>query len=145
MLKYTCAIVALIFTVYGQADSSGDHPRNGAGMTPPKVIRKIDPTYSPEARSAGVQGSVLFELFVDENGLPAEIRLLSPLGYGLDERAQEAIQKWRFKPGLRNGKPVKTLANIEVNFRLIGSYYDAEGEQWRTQFNRALSLVNGDP
>jgi TonB family protein len=108
------------------------------------VIRRQEPTYSPEARSAGIQGSVLFELVVDEQGLPTEIHVVSPLGYGLDERAQEAIAKWRFKPGLKNGSPVKILANIEVNFRFQGAYFDAEAEKRRTEYNHSLSLIKGD-
>jgi TPR repeat protein len=62
----------------------------------------------------------------------------------LDERAQEAITKWRFQPGLKNGIPVKISANIEVKFRLIGANFDAELEKRRTQFNHALNLAKGD-
>jgi TonB family protein len=144
MLRRIFVISTLVSAVYGQLNSSGDPIRIGPGVTPPKPIHRPEPTYSPEARSAGVQGTVLFELVVDERGLPTDIRLLSPLGYGLDERAQETIAKWRFQPGLKNGNPVKILANIEVNFRLVGVNFDAEIEKRRTQYNRALGLVKGD-
>ena len=39
--------------------------------------------------------------------------------FGLDEKAMEAVRKWRFKPGYKDGKPVSVLANVEVNFRLL--------------------------
>jgi outer membrane biosynthesis protein TonB len=38
---------------------------------------------------------------------------------GLDEKAIEAVQQWRFKPGYKDGRPVPVMANVEVNFRLL--------------------------
>ncbi len=143
MLRYIFAISAVISVVYGQADSSGGPIRIGPGVTAPKVIRKPEPTYSPEARSAGVQGSVLLRLVVDEQGIPTQISIIRPIGYGLDERAVEAIRQWRFEPGLKNGSPVKISANIEVNFRLRGRDIDA-AEERKTEYNHALVLLKGD-
>ena len=48
-----------------------------------------------------------------------DIKVVRPLGLGLDEKAIEAIKKWRFRPGVKNGKPVAVLVTIEVNFRLL--------------------------
>jgi len=62
---------------------------------------------------------VLLELVVDANGVPQDIKIVRSLGLGLDQKAIEAVQKWRFKPGLKDGKPVPVSANIEVNFRLL--------------------------
>jgi TonB family protein len=45
--------------------------------------------------------------------------VIRSLGLGLDQKAIEAVQKWRFKPGQKDGKPVPVSANIEVNFRLL--------------------------
>jgi outer membrane biosynthesis protein TonB len=48
-----------------------------------------------------------------------QIKVIRPIGLGLDEKAIDAVHKWRFKPGLKDGKPVAVAATIEVNFRLL--------------------------
>ena len=117
--------------------------RVGPGVTPPKVKYRIEPEYSREALNAGVQGTVVFEVVVGVTGRLASISEISPLGFGLDERAQEAIEKWAFEPGRKDGKPVNILATIEVNFRLLGRYYDNKAEDSRVRFNVALAGVRG--
>ena len=91
----------------------------GGGVTSPQVIYKVEPEYSEEARKAKFQGTVLLQIVVDLDGRTTQVRVLRPLGMGLDEKAIEAVQKWRFKPGLKDGKPVPVIANVEVNFRLL--------------------------
>jgi TonB family protein len=59
------------------------------------------------------------QLVVDENGHARDLKVIQSLGFGLDERAVEAVQKWRFQPGEQNGKPVAVATTIEVNFRLL--------------------------
>jgi len=93
--------------------------RIGGGVSAPVPIFRPEPEYSEEARKAKWQGAVLLQLVVDENGVPQEIKVVRSLGLGLDQKAIEAVQKWRFKPGLKDGKPVPVSANIEVNFRLL--------------------------
>jgi TonB family protein len=55
---------------------------------------------------------------VDIDGNAKNIRVVRPLGMGLDEKAVEAVAKWRFKPGMKDGLPVAVKANVEVNFRM---------------------------
>lgn len=54
--------------------------RMGPGITPPRVLYKVDPTYSPDARADHVQGTVVFEIVVNEQGRATNIRVMSPLG-----------------------------------------------------------------
>jgi TonB family protein len=84
----------------------------------PVVISRTEPEYSDQARNAKWQGAVLLRVMVDETGVPQDIQVVRALGLGLDQKAIEAVQKWRFKPGMKDGKPVAVSANIEVNFRL---------------------------
>jgi len=93
--------------------------RIGGGVSAPALIFKVEPEYSEEARKAKFQGTVVLFVIVDEKGQPRELKVVRPLGLGLDEKAIEAVQKWRFKPGVKDGKPVPVQATVEVNFRLL--------------------------
>ena len=91
----------------------------GNGTTPPTVLTKVDPEYSEEARKAKYSGSVMLSIVVNTDGKAEDIKVVKSLGMGLDEKAIEAVQKWRFTPGKNKGIPVKVRAQIEVNFRLL--------------------------
>jgi len=93
--------------------------RIGGGVSAPSVLTKVEPEYSEEARKAKWQGTVLLSLVVDENGRAQNIKVVRSLGLGLDQKAIEAVEKWRFKPGMKDGKAVPVQASIEVNFRLL--------------------------
>jgi len=62
---------------------------------------------------------VLVAVEVGADGVPNNVRVLRSLGLGLDEKAVEAVKQWRFKPGMKDGKPVPVAATIEVSFRLL--------------------------
>lgn len=93
--------------------------RIGGGVSAPQLVFKVEPEYSEEARKAKYQGTVVLYVVVDEKGNPRDLRVVRTLGLGLDQKAIEAVQKWRFKPGMKDGKPVPVAAQIEVNFRLL--------------------------
>lgn len=96
------------------ADQNAD-----AGITPPRLMRKVEPEYSEEARKAKWQGSVLLGIEVDAAGQVSDTRVMRGLGMGLDQKAVEAVRQWRFKPGMKNGAPVNVNVQVEVNFRLL--------------------------
>ncbi len=93
--------------------------RVGGGVSAPVVLYKVDPEYSEEARKAKYSGTVVLQLVVDSSGRARDIRVVRSLGLGLDEKAIEAVNKWKFRPGVKNGQPVAVQATIEVNFRLL--------------------------
>src|SRR6266581_1342026 len=92
--------------------------RVGGGVSKPKAIYAPDPEYSEEARKAKYQGTCVVQLVVGPDGIPHDMRVVRTLGLGLDEKAIEAVQKWRFEPGKKDGVPVATLVNVEVQFHL---------------------------
>jgi TonB family protein len=90
----------------------------GKGVTAPRAIYEPDPEYSEEARKVKHQGTVILTIVVDSAGHPRDVRIARSLGMGLDEKAIEAVQRWKFAPGVKDGVPVAVRVNIEVNFRL---------------------------
>jgi TonB family protein len=93
--------------------------RVGGGVSAPVAIHRVEPEYSEEARKAKFQGTVVLSIVIDEQGVPRNFRVVRPLGLGLDEKAIEAVQKWRFRPGQKEGRAVAVIATVEVNFRLL--------------------------
>lgn len=98
---------------------AGGVHRIGGNISPPQLSSKIEPAYSDEARAARFQGTVVVYAEISPDGTPHRLRVIRRLGFGLDERALDAIAQWRFKPGTKDGQPVNVAATIEVNFRLL--------------------------
>ncbi len=96
-----------------------DKPRNvGGSVMPPVVIHAVNPKFTDEARKTRTSGNILIGLWVGTDGLPNHITVLKPLGSGLDQKAVEAVGKYRFKPATQNGVPVSVRLNIEINFQI---------------------------
>jgi TonB family protein len=92
--------------------------RKSHGVSAPRVIYSPDPEYSEKARKVGYQGTCVLWLVVDAKGVPQDIRVARTVGMGLDEKAVEAVRKWRFTPAMKDGAPVRTQINVEVSFHL---------------------------
>jgi periplasmic protein TonB len=90
----------------------------GGGVSAPVPIFTPEAEFSDEARRAKYQGVCLISLIVDAQGNPQNPRVVRPLGMGLDEKALEAVRKYKFKPAMKGNTPVPVMMSIEVNFRL---------------------------
>jgi periplasmic protein TonB len=105
---------------YGYGDGNhGAGVFSGKGVVPPVPIRKPEPEYSDSARRARINGSVLVYAVIGADGVPRQLRVVRAIGFGLDEKALEAVSRWFFKPGTKDGRAVPVAATIEVNFRLL--------------------------
>jgi len=105
----------------GFGGNGGSIPAGGPhhAVTGPQLLYKVEPEFSEEARKAKFEGVVVLAIEVDAHGEPHVQRIVQALGLGLDEKAMEAVRKWRFRPGYQDGKPVATGAIVEVRFRLL--------------------------
>ena len=93
-----------------------EHVENG--VSAPRLLNKVEPNYSEEARKAKVQGTAVLEIEVWPDGKAHNIRVVRGLGRGLDEEAVKALEQWEFEPGVKDGEPVRIAATVEMNFRL---------------------------
>jgi protein TonB len=101
-------------------NTGGGVYRVGGDISIPKAFYAPDPEFSDEARRAKYQGEVTIQLIVDAQGNPQNPRVVQALGMGLDEKAIEAVMRYKFKPALKGGKtPVPVIMNIVVNFRMF--------------------------
>jgi len=57
-------------------------------------------------------------VIIDAHGVPRDPHVVQPIGMGLDEKALEAVMRYRFKPAEKRGRPVAARIAVVVNFRL---------------------------
>jgi len=104
----------------GPGGNSGYSPLKAGfgGVSVPRVIFDPEPEYTEEARKVKQQGNVLLSCVVGTDGLVHNAHVQRPLGLGLDQKAIEAVRRWKFEPSKLNGKPVAVQILVEVNFHL---------------------------
>ena len=103
----------------GQTIYTPGTPGTPAGLAGPTQTHKADAGYSEPATHDRVQGTLTLRMIVDTNGSPRRVTVVQPLGYGLDARAAEAAEKFRFAPGMLNGIPVDESIVINQQFELV--------------------------
>ena len=87
-------------------------------VTPPHTTYTPEPEYSDKARKKRIQGVVVLSVTVGADGLPHDIKVDKGIGYGLDEKAIEAVSRWKFDPARKDGQPIDKEIKVEVQFRL---------------------------
>jgi TonB family protein len=120
----------------------------GGDVTQPKVLYKVDPSYTEEARAASISGTVAIRIEVRPDGIAYNIKVTRGLESGLDQNAIDAIRQWRFQPGTKNGEPVTVEANVELTFRLLSSMPESNGNLDRIRVGQTkveVSSIMGRP
>ena len=95
------------------------------GVKAPKATYQPEAEFSDKARKAikkqhikFFNGVSILSIVVGVDGVPRDICVKQPAGYGLDEQAAKAASRYRFEPAIKDGSPVPARIAIEVNFRL---------------------------
>jgi len=84
----------------------------------PEAVSQVAPAYPAELRKAKIDGSVTLAFVLSEEGRVEEPRVENASRPEFEKPALEAIRKWRFKPGLKDGQPVRTYIRIPIRFRI---------------------------
>jgi protein TonB len=84
----------------------------------PEAVSQIPPAYPPELRKAKIEGLVTLVFVLNEEGRVEEPRVESASRPEFEKPALEAIRKWRFRPGMKDGQAVRTYIRIPMRFRI---------------------------
>ena len=104
----------------GPGNGNAEASYKALGITRrPELLHSEEPEYSEEGRKARAQGAVILAIDVDANGKVGNVRVVQSLGLGLDEKAKEAVLKWRFRPAMAGGHPVTAPAQVTMTFHLL--------------------------
>ena len=87
-------------------------------LTAPVATIKVDPAYPPDVLRDHVEGTVTLYAIIRADGTVDDIRVLDSLDSRLDENAKQALSRWRFRPGIKNGEPVAVEAVVQIPFRM---------------------------
>ncbi len=93
--------------------------KSGPGISVPVILYAPDPEYTDKARRKKLTGSVMVSAIVGADGHTHDVHAVTHLGMGLDENAIKAVQQFRFRPAIYNGKPVAYRVNIKEDFRIF--------------------------
>ena len=103
----------------GSGGGMGGGPyRPGSGIMPPRLLREVKAGYTEEARLRNLEGEVVLEIVVRRDGSVSDVKLVSGLPSGLNDRAIAAVRQWRFAPATRLGQPVDVIVEVAVEFKL---------------------------
>ena len=91
--------------------------RIGGAMKAPTLLHRVEPTYPPMALAANLEGMVILEAIVDEEGAVQEVKVLRSQGV-FDRPAVAAVRQWRYSPLLLNGRPARFILTVVLTFGL---------------------------
>jgi TonB family protein len=83
----------------------------------PVPLRKVDPKYPPELRTAHVEGEVILYAIIRKDGTVDSIQLVHSIDTQLDVNAMEALAQWKFQPAEKRGEPIDLEAVVHIPFR----------------------------
>jgi TonB family protein len=125
----------------GIASTAKGPAKSGQGdsaIVEARAIYSPQPEYTEEARAAKLQGTCVVSLTVGLDGTTSNVVVVKKLGMGLDEKAADAVRKWKFQPALRYGRPVLTHLTLSLQFKVFG-------ESTEKFFDLSEKAKAGDP
>jgi protein TonB len=92
----------------------------GTGVSLPVVLTEVRPVYTEEAKAAKIEGRITMSCVVRTDGHAADITVVESLDSvnGLDDSAVNALRRWEFKPGTKDGAPVAVRVHVQMTFTL---------------------------
>lgn len=117
------------------APSDRNVVRLSSDIVAPRILNSLEPGSNDYAQQNGIAGITLYRTVVGADGKPGEIAIARPIGFGLDEKAVDAIRRSSFQPALKNGQPVAVLVDVVVTFRIFSNRTRGAGVENMHQLN----------
>jgi protein TonB len=87
----------------------------------PEVVAQVAPAYPAELRKAKIEGSVTLVFLLTEDGRVEDPRVENSSRPEFEKPALDAVRRWRFRPGLKDGQAVRTHMRLPMRFRVASS------------------------
>jgi TonB family protein len=111
-------LVSVPLAAGAQKAEKGPVYEPGNGVSAPILVKEVKPQYTADAMRAKIEGVVKVRCVVETDGSTGDVEVTQPLDPGLDQEAVKAVRQWRFKPGTKDGKPVRVRVTLELTFTL---------------------------
>ncbi len=108
--------LSLVSPIIAQQDGTIYKPGNGVSV--PKLVTSVAPMYPADAVRRRVTGAVLLQCVVNREGVPTNLEVVQSLDQDLDQAGLEALKKWRFEPGKKDGKAVLVRIEVKMAFTM---------------------------
>ena len=105
-------------TVRGPRVDSADVMKPGNGVTSPRLIHEVKPSYPQAARAAAITGLIEMECVVLPDGTTGDVKVTQPLDPDLDAEAVRTVRQWKFEPGTKDGQAVPVQVMVQMTFNL---------------------------
>jgi protein TonB len=92
--------------------------RVGGQIRPPQLLKRLEPEYPALAVAAAVQGVVILEATVNEEGAVTDVKVLRSVHPLLDREADRVVRQWRYSPVVLNDIPVPFILTVTLSFSL---------------------------
>ena len=97
---------------------NADQAKKDAKVTPVHIVYKVSPVYPAEAKKNPVNGPVVLEMTVNQEGVPENVHVVKSLRADFDQSALDAVRQWRFSPAMHHGAPTAVETHITVNYQI---------------------------
>ena len=117
--------IEIDFRLYKSLGSPGCSPEYPAAVSaaqgrvvPAVLISHVEPKYTRDARKNRITGTCTLQLTIDAKGIPRNVHVIKGLDPGLDSNAVKAVERWRYRPAIKDDVPVSEDSTVNVEFKL---------------------------
>ena len=117
-MRSILTVTALAVALAGGVAAQDQVYKIGAGIKAPVLVKDVKPVYTEAAMRRKAQGTVELSLVILTDGTVGDATVTRSLDEDLDQQAIIAVRQWTFKPGTKDGEPVKVQVSVEMTFTL---------------------------